>query len=508
MGQLTDKQKAFSTIELMIAMAIIVMVLSAVVMTSFGSQSFLIGSQTNAEGMKLAQGLVEEQQALARKDFNLVNSIASHIYTDASGFAWTEEVSVENPKNPSTDKYDYLAKEVTVKVSWQDQRKQERDVTLKTLVSNLDNSSSSATCNSSPSGNWTSPDMQSYSLSAIGAGINNPVTGLDAFQDTVGDKLYVTTATSGTVDNKFLIFDLADNGEPSYKNGIDTSLKGANALTVVSPATGEEKTYAFLANAATPTNWTCLESDDCSQFQVVDVSNPSSLSSPTNLKLNWISGSGSTGNGKSIYYRNGYVFLGLVTGGGPEFNVIDVHNPHAPQAVGKYSVGRTVNAIYANGNYAYLATDDNAGGNTLLVLDISNPTTPALKWPKAGSPIMGSTFGYGNAITAVANSLYFGMSNNSSNPEFYTLANPNPAVAAPTTSTPTVDLPSVSVKGIAIRDYLANILRSDNKLAIYNMTTSAEHDISLPSNGTALDCQGNYLYAGDAGGHITVVTGS
>ena len=62
------------------------------------------------------------------------------------------------------------------------------------------------------------------------------------------------------------------------------------------------------------------------------------------------------GLGNSIFYKNGYVYLGLAAAaGGTEFNIIDVHNPFSPARVGGYSFNsHAVNDILIKNNYAYI----------------------------------------------------------------------------------------------------------------------------------------------------------
>ncbi|HWA32367.1 MAG TPA: hypothetical protein VG694_02875 [Candidatus Paceibacterota bacterium] len=540
--------EGFSTIELAVALGIMALVLTAVIMTAFGNQSFLLGSQTNNEALNIAQGLIEQEQALGRKDFNLVNATSEYeADTDDTGYCplgtdgkpdyirykdsdgnydiYCERVYVENYQ--TAGKYNYLEKNVIAEVVWKDERGVWKNVQLKTLIANLDNISSSATCNSSPSGDWSNPEANSYSLTDMGApgGASVSVSDVDAYQDTQGDKLYVTLSyTSVPTYSKFFIFDLTHPDSPSFVNDLDTTgvSIGANALTVVSPSTTkdtpDQKTYAFLANGAgpSPSDWdTCIKnpaSETCSQLEVIDVTNPNFLSTPVYFNLgSRIHGGSGQGVGKSIYYRNGYIFLGLTkTSAGPEFNIIDVHDPTAPVWIGGYETGRTVNSIYIDeNNYAYLATDDNTGGHQLLVLDISDPTNPVVKWPATGESLISeiSSFGVGNAITRVGDNLYFGMTYNSPNPEFFILKNSNPSSVAPSVSD-SYDL-GQSIGAIIIRDYLENILSSNsNALYIRNAYDSSVKTVNLPhgGDGTAMDCQGNYLYAGDSDGNITVIT--
>ncbi len=77
---------------MLVAMAVLVLCFSAIILVSFGSQSLLIDSQNNSEAINKAQGILEKEQALARKDFRLVNPIPTTI--DSANFYQTK-VDVE-----------------------------------------------------------------------------------------------------------------------------------------------------------------------------------------------------------------------------------------------------------------------------------------------------------------------------------------------------------------------------------------------------------------------------
>jgi type II secretory pathway pseudopilin PulG len=515
--------RAFSTIELLIAMTIMVLVLAAVIIVSFGNQSSLIGSQTSSEALKKAQGLLETAQALARKDFNLVNATSSF-----DGF-YTSTVEVTN--GGTSGNPDYFTKHVKAVITWKDERGANRTFDMSTLVSNF-TGSSGETCNSAPQGDWRSPVTHAYSVTGLaGVAGGYPITALDAYLN----RLYVAASpTTLASDTTFFVFNLA-SGVPSYigGSGVDTSgaasTKGPNALVITDAVAQNGKTYAFLANGASP-NWnTCDLGPGCSQLQVVDVTNPAVPSTILNFKfatssesVPWysppfVNGNGGQAVGKSIAYRNGYVFLGLSkTGAGPEFHIIDVRaldmaNPLSLQPVGSYTVGATVNAIRVRGNYAYLAV---TGSTQLVVLDISDPLHP--------TPVIGSVYEppgqNGESLAVVGDTLYFGQAYqvSSTTPEFFEfdishVSNTTTAIPAPNPLSSGTFKAYASVYGILVRDFLAFMTTSPTgEIIIRNATSTAQYapPIALPAAGTALDCEGNYLYVGssDGAGSITTVT--
>src|SRR3989344_5964469 len=113
------------------------------------------------------------------------------------------------------------------------------------------------------------------------------------------------------------------------------------------------------------------------------------------FKITAVTGNGAYG--KSIFYKNGYVYLGLYnTDSGPEFNIIDVSNPFNPIWKGGYPVSHEINAIYVRDGFAYIASPHNS---ELIILDISNPTNPVL----AGEADLFNNSSNGKSMAIVGN---------------------------------------------------------------------------------------------------------
>jgi hypothetical protein len=75
--------------------------------------------------------------------------------------------------------------------------------------------------------------------------------------------------------------------------------------------------------------------------------------------------------------------------------VVDISNPASPALAGGYNTADYANDVTVSGNYAYLAD----GWNGLLRLNISNPASPTL----AGSYSPGN---YLHGVTVLGNYLY------------------------------------------------------------------------------------------------------
>lgn len=495
-------KKGFTTIELMIAMAIMVMVLSAVVVVAFGNQSFLIGAQTNAEAMNKAQELLEAEQALARKDFNLVNNVAS-----TTDDIYTKAVYVNLLP-------DLLTKEVKALISWQGERGLKRELELTTLIANFETPVGNNTCNSNLSGDWTNPVIENSNTNFASL-VGNPsgtytLSDVDAYRG----NLYVTAInTANPTDQNFFIFDITNPSDPDFLSGLDnengggTTNAGLSAVRVAEdPASSPVKTYAYAANGYNASYSTCnpVTKRNCGQLDIFDVTDKSAPLWGTNLMLAsstapFVTGPQASGN--SIYYKNGYILLGLNatgSGNGPEFHLIDVHNPddlfggsHLLFPVGTYAVGNSVNSMVMRGTYAYIATPNSS---ELQILNMTNPSSITV----AGG--YGAGNGNGKSLYIVGNNVYLGRTTGAGT-DLQILDNTDPTATLPLLGGIDIEPPTNSVNAIIQRDYLSFLL-TNNDLKIYKTDNPSSPtlfgSITLPQNGSAvepsMDCEDNRIY--------------
>ena len=488
---------------MLIAMAILVTVISAVILISFGSQSMLIDSQTNSEALNEAQKLLENAQALARKDFKLVNPIST---TSPDGF-YHEEVVVEQQS-------DFFTKKVTATVSWLGEHNRNLYVKLSALVTDFENAVGGDTCDSVLSPNadaWKTPQVKnSITDFAQLAGVsgNYPITGINVYQG----KLYVTVASTATnTDPTFFSFDISNPASPALLEKIDNDndvQAGLNAVAV-------DGKYAYAASARE-----ISEDPAFGQLQIIDISNPVSPNVVYTLKVSGVTGAPGEGIGNSIFYKDGFVYLGLTKVGSEstkgEFNIIDVHNfpTNQPLLAGSYTIGNAVNAIYVKGKYAYLATSDS---QELIILDVSDPSDI-------------STWGYdaaggnGKSLYLIGDSLYL-----ASGPEFYILNNSDPEnIISNNPTPPTINIGS-DINGLMVRTGLDTaapptlhnlaFLLATNNFQVWDITNLSAITqwsptfLNLPGSGSTFepvfDCEGNNFFVGsndsDDHGYLSVI---
>lgn len=518
-----DDKRGFSTIELLIAMTIVVLALSAVILVSFGNQSLATDSQTAAEAQHKAQELIEMEQANARFDFNLVNPLPVPPATFIQDDIYKKKVDVTNPLDPITHLPDYFTKKVTATIIWTGDHNRTENVSLSTLVTDPSATGGGSACSSVLSGDWTNPQKREYEfgseiLKDTSSGF--PITSIQAFDH----RLYVTVDNdNGNNPGTFFILDISNPAQkpvlltpPLWDNS--PVGRGLNAVAV------DGGKYAYVANAYGAPFSTCAQGVSCNQMQVIDIG----VMPPAvvkNFKVPGVTGTGGQGVGKSILYKEGIVYLGLTKNPGPEFIIIDVGgggtpgaSPTDPKILSSLEIGSAVNALFVKNGYAYVASPDD---QELKIYDVHIPSSPRL----AGgfdAPNGGGNNGNGKSIYLIGSTLYFGRTLLNGN-EFYILNDSNPEANLPVLGFKDIRNSgnNTSVNGILVRDFLAFLITNEEFqiLRVDNPTNISQYanPLTLPPGtggglqGTATDCEGNYIYVGSQSsndkGYISVITG-
>lgn len=495
------KQKGFSTIELMIALAILALILSAVVMTSFGTQAFLTSSQVNREAYILAQSMLEESQALSRKDFNLVNSTPNE-NLDPTGLCPIGFLREQNENNVNenfckrlevvTKEPDFITKEITSKVSWKDEKGLDQEVKLVSLVSNFEEAVGGNTCDSTPTGDWTKPEVVNKvedlaTLINDTSGTRYSITDIEAHKG----KVYITANVNNPTVSNFFIFNIEEDGDIKYEGGMDTTgstvSSGGNAVVVAKNSLGH---FAYIANGYGANFNSCTENTNCSQLQILNVENPKSPTLIRNFKVSGITSSGG-GTGNTLFYKNGYVYLGLTSTGNsePELNIIDVHNSSSPVILGSIDTeSNSINKIIARENYLYLAIANTV--EQIRVIDISDP----INLKKVGG--FGGSGGNGKSLYMVGDSLYLGTAKGNGS-KYYLLDRTNQFQISSSGIEATFN---ASVDEIIIRNNLAFLLTKNSLRIIDKITTNLIQSLSIDGSTSSFepsfDCEGNTLFIG------------
>ncbi len=467
----TDWYKGFITLEVVIALTILTLMLSATTLISFSNLSVLSDGKTDREVRGIIDELLAKARASLAYDFKQSVSIA-----EGSNGIYTTNLDVKT--------VDYFIKKLTATVSWTSGFGRTLQISQTEIVTDYLNTTGGDSCDGEVIGDWASPlvvnnitDLATLIGSSTGT---YPVTDIDVYRD----RLYVTTNNSSRNQETFFIFDVTDLAHPSLISKLDNDLVNNTGIKALFVYGDKYETYAYVANSSSFTK---------GQLQIIKVSDsvPSVISTykiPTSI----VAGSSNQGNGNSIFYKEGYVYLGLTkTVAGPEFNIIDVHDPFTPIWIGGYAVGNGVNDLFIKDGFAYLVT---ANDQELITLDVSNPANPV----RVGGFDAPDSVGTGKSLYVVGDTIYLGRTATASHPELYLLDNSNPNTIPAPLGTREI---GSSVNGIIARGDLLLLTTTSGQVQILDIAstssiTNKTPPLILPNSGSGvgLDCERNEIF--------------
>jgi hypothetical protein len=482
--------RGFSTIELMIALMIMTTTFSAVILITLELPYAIQNGHTEELATSEAQALLNQSFMMGSTSFNSIKSISTT--SPSNGFKTSLDVQIMS---------DNLTKYLYSGVSWNDSRGKTRYTGLEGIVTDYTHAQANS-CSVVDSGDWAHPHVSNLNI------FDYPVS-IVAVDSSINSSLLVAAATSSAIstDPDIQLFDISSTSNPTKLGKIDTATSTKTGLSAL--AVYDKIIYAanfFSANYAT-----CTRGPTCSQLQIIDATVPTAPRIVSNFQLAttaapYATGSGGQSVGKSIFYANGYVYLGLQKAltassspSGEEFNIIDVRNLKVPKWIGGYSIGRTINQIQVLNGYAYLATDDPS--RELVILDVRNPSNIVFvsSYDAPGS----STFGYGETVSVSSTTISLGRSYTTTGPVLTFLNGTNLTQLKVTGANLLSDpLNTKSVHEVLIRGFLAFVLTSSD-LQIWNIQNQTQPTLyGSPiafANGTsatlnALACKRNTMY--------------
>lgn len=434
-----NDEAGVATLEILIALAVIALSISAVIMVVFGNQSLSVDAQTTQEALYKAQAGLEEARASTHNNWdNIVsNSTTEEIFT----------------KNTSVADVDEFVKLVNVVVNWQIQ--QPRSVELSTLLTDWQSALAQGSCATVSQGNWSAPALST----TIDLGATGPATAVD-----VKHGIAYVTANGDSTKNDFFAIDVS-TGIPTILSKFSTG-PGLTAVHVAG-------NFAYLGNTST-----------AAQLQIVDITNPSAAYLRKNFKL---PGSNSGDTATSLYYYNHNIYLGTPKSSIAEFHIIDVSNVDNPKEVGTWEFNTSVNAIYVSNGLAYVATPDD---EELKILDVHDPAKIKLV---GGYNAPG---GSGNGKSFVRTGLRLYLGRTVGNDELYVLhignINPDALASANINST---------VNGLVSMGNLVFLSTTDSAMEFQVWQLSENESaftklsqLDLPAKATFIDCEGQTIY--------------
>ena len=450
----TEKQNRSSTtgqgiLELLIALAILVISFSTGIVVIFGGQAILVDTHMSQQALNLARQDLEEARAFAAQDFS--NVISSTVIQGA----FTKKIIV-------TD-VDFDTKKIVSRVSWQKTPAYERSVELKTLVTNW-------VPDVPLSGDWKNPIV----IGSLDLGSGNEGTDLKARNRLV----YMTATPAGNTpsNHDFFIIDVGNPSGPFIRSSINTG-PGLDAVYVKS-------NYAYVANR-----------DSNAQLQVIDIRDKNS---PQLVKSYKVPGISAGVRVQDIFVENNVAYLATEKDSGSgELYAIDVTsstNPSVFPGSSPLEVGEDANSVIASGTVAFLAK---ASSSELWSVDISSPSSMSVLG--SYNPL-GNQDGLDLFLIPGSSTLYLARDDGSNKElEVVNVQNPSSPVSLGSSHVP-ISGSATEVPEVLAQDYLVFLGTEDanKELKIYNIGNAANitfwSDLNFPQVVTGMAYERNTIY--------------
>ncbi len=477
--------RAFLILELLLAMGVMSMTLTAVSLVTFGLPFMVQNAELRAGALILARSLMENATPLA---------------------STTDRAYVKSLTLFDAEDEDFL--EIRALVSWVNTFGVPQSLLLSQSMSTLTHSSA---CDPFISGDWNHPVL--LGTYAVPGTISDITVASSTFLVTLASTSTATASTLRTYDirdtNTLHLVEMFDNASTS-RIGFSSVTTGENGIVFAG--------NAFTSGSAV----TCSDQVSCAQVHIFKHTGQSSYVRTGTLILSTstpplaVNSNGQPAPTQTLTYYQQCLYVGLQkTANGSEFNIIDARDPTHLVWRSGYQVGRTINSIIVRGSHAFLSTDDPS--REFIILDIHDPDHPVF----AGSfDAPGSTsFGYGAVSTVHEPYVRFGRSYVSNAAEFEILDIQDLAhiKEIQRKDTGTVRDPE-SVRGMLTQDALTYVLLTHRLEFLHTrdpgkLTPYAEpYTLPIGSEGVSLSCRNNLIYVGrnseNGFGYIDILTGS
>lgn len=468
MAGLIGNMRGFSTLEILLAMSIIVISICGIALLVFGEEDSVMHDAQAAYAQSLLDDTFEQEESLATQDFNLlVDATSTHgVYT----------IVVSAPLQA-----DYLTKYVTIRVSWSDSLHNLHSVETASVMTNYVAEDGGNTCDSTLRGDWQHPFVNIYATIP-----NTALSSIDVYHG----KIYVT---ADTTDNKtgstFFVYDTTR--DTTALASFDDATNTKSGLTAVHAT--DEMIYALSVHA--PDLW---------------MIQPLGYATSTYR----ITGVASDIGGKSVAYKDNLLYVGLEKTVGNELHVIDVHDSAHPTETQRRGFDTSINALemYGTSLLVALSHSDVTPQQRFLLLD---PTDLSTQDSFSAGDAMGGNGGYGKSFSTFGDRFFFGRTSSSNLysdtwPELYSFN----YVSQGITPQGSVALkPTVGVNDMLVRYPLLFVLTSKSELQMYTLSDPRSLYLyattTIPGTGVAMDCEGSTLYVvsnKDGTGYISQIT--
>jgi hypothetical protein len=477
-SKIQRSEGGFSTVEILIAVAILVTTFSAVVTVVLGSQKMTVDTQTNNEALHGVEKLLESARATLRASFasSVVSSgPASTQLPDGTVVAHYYQTSLaQRDVSP-------CIKEITARYTWTVENRPQV-IELATQVSDPSvplGLGHECPTGGAPGGGGFAPYeyCESHNHADLNPGGNS---GTDIAMFRHNDIRYaaITSQHASVPDDDFWIYDLTDIDNPEFRSRTNINTKGATALQVVkfdSPT----KVYAYM-----------LTDENSLQLRTYDITTVTAPQEKLKVTL--------PGNqAKTLYYFGGRLYVAV----GSQLVILSLADPANPSITDTINLGGSIdiNGIAVRNGYIYLATSDNNG--EVKALNTST-FSPIHSFNAAGN-------NDGTSIFVSGGTVFLGRDSSGTVDDFYVLNGATPASGMPVLDSADLDHNNGGVIDIVVNGGLAFLASTDpnDEIEVWNVSdprnivkncinTAAGNDdgVNLPNVASGLDFLDNIVF--------------
>lgn len=381
--QMSKVQRGFSLVEVLLAVSVFGLVVTALVGgLIFGQQSTALSGQ-RARAVILADEGLEAVRNIRDENFSSLTNGTHGLAI--SGNQWvlsgSQDITDIYTRQIAISTVDAKRKSITANVTWQQNAQRSGTVSLVTYLTSWHST-----------GKGAAPSLIAcFNLDVANSG-NEAADGISIA--TQGNYLYLGRQNNSGYE--FFIFDVTTPSSPTLLGKIATG-DTANDIAV-------KGNYAYVAS-----------SDNPGELTVIDISSPSVPTIATKFDLT----AGNSGNANAdalavLVDSGNYLYLTRINSGGKEFYVFDITTPASPTLTGSIDLNGDTKEIGKIGNYVYAASSDNT--QEFQVIDVSTPSSPSMV---ASLDLnQGATQPDALSIATSPNTVYLGR-DGSAAPEFY-----------------------------------------------------------------------------------------
>jgi prepilin-type N-terminal cleavage/methylation domain-containing protein len=351
--------KGFSIIEVLLATSLFGLLVAGVAGAYLYGEESTMQSGAHTRAVYLAEEGLEATRSIRDNSFaNLIDGghglalQGGHFVfsgsSDASGI-YTRQVTVKSIDNNR--------KEVTSQVTWPQNALRNGDVTIVTRLTNF----------FAALGDWSTPFEEAFfNITGTQNAVKVQVS---------GNYAYVIRSNNNSAN--FYILDISNPAIPAQVGTLNISNTPQNIFV--------SGNFAYITS-----------NSDTRELQIINITNPAL---PV---LAGVYDDAGNDDARGVYVVGNYAYVTFASG--VDFAVVDVSNPALPVLAGSLDVANVPNEVVVSVKYAYIASSSNT--TEVLVVNVNVPANPAL----AGVlNLPGNTDA--NTVSMNGNSLYVGQGN-------------------------------------------------------------------------------------------------